>query len=86
MSNLLSNSSAILFDRDVKFKVVSETDAYGIGTKLHPNFSKYYDWVRIPIPDIYAKIGFIHSTTRPIKAETQKYIDILKEELKGLII
>jgi len=75
-----------VFDRDVKFKIVSETDAFGIGTKLHPNFSKYYDWVRIPIPDVYASIGYIHGINRPMKAEVRNYIELLKIELEGLTI
>lgn len=75
-----------VFDRDMKFKIMSETDAYGIGTKLHPNFSKYYDWIRIPIPDVYVKIGYIHGINRPMKAEAQSFIELLKTELEGLVI
>ncbi|PAB59613.1 LysR family transcriptional regulator [Anaeromicrobium sediminis] len=75
-----------VFDRDVKCKIVNETDAYGIGCKLHPNFSKNFNWVLIPIPDIYVEIGHIHSSTRPMSIESQTYINILKEELNGLIL
>ena len=75
-----------MFDREVKFKIVNETDAYGVGCKLHPNLTKIYDWVRIPIPDVYARIGYIHNINRPLSTEAEIYIKILEEELKGLII
>lgn len=75
-----------VFDRIVKCKIVNETDAYGIGCKLHPDFSKYFDWALIPIPDVYGNIGYIHSTNRPMSMESQTYIDILKEELKVLVL
>lgn len=75
-----------VFDRDVKCKIVNETDAYGVGCKLHPNFSKYFDWVLIPIPDVYAEIGYIHGANRTMSIECQTYINILKKELNGLIV
>jgi len=85
--NFINKDKTIyVFDRDVKFKLVSETDAFGIGTKLHPNFSKHYKWVRIPIPDVYAKIGYIHRANQPLKTEAQSYITLLKHELEGLIL
>ncbi|GAA0179948.1 hypothetical protein SH2C18_27300 [Clostridium sediminicola] len=36
--------------------------------------------------DVYSDIGYIHSTNHPMSMESQTYIDILKEELNGLVL
>jgi len=80
------NKEICVFDRNVKCKIVSETNAYSIGCKMHPHLSKTFDWVLIPIPDIYTEIGYFHKKSIPMGVESQKYIELLKEELRELIL
>jgi hypothetical protein len=75
-----------IFDRETKCKIVTETDAYSIGCKLHPNFLKYFDWVSIAIPGILVNAGYIINKNEFISTETQYFLDILKEELSDITL
>lgn len=86
MSFINFDKEIFVFDRDAKRKIVSQTNAYGIGCKMHPHLSKSFNWVLIPIPGVYTEIGYFHSRNRPLGLESQAYLEILKEELKGLIL
>lgn len=75
-----------VFDRSVKCKIVSETNAYSIGCKMHSHLSEIFNWVLIPIPDVYTEIGYFHKKSIPMGVESLKYIELLKEELRGLVL
>ncbi len=81
-----SNKEINVFDRNVRCKIVSETNAFSIGCKMDPHLSKSFDWKLIPIPDVYTELGYFHKKSIPISVESQKYIELLKEELRGLIL
>lgn len=76
------SQSITVFDRDIKNRIVNESDAYSIGLTLHPNFARYYDHIDIPIRGKYAELGYLHHPNRELSREAQAFIEILKDEIK----
>ena len=68
-------------DRDLKCNIIAETNAFGIGCTLHPEFMSHYKIIAIPIPNNYAILGYIYVKNSMLSDESQEFIALLKEEL-----
>ena len=68
-------------DRDLKCSTISETDAFGVGCTLYPEFMSHYKITAIPIPDNFAILGYIYIKNSHLSTEAKEFIALLKEEL-----
>ncbi len=80
------NRRIIAFDRDAKNRIINESDGFTIGTRLHPNFSRYYDQVFIPLENQRITVGYIMNTIAPLNPEIERFATFLREELRTLIV
>lgn len=73
-------------DREIRTKIINETNAYGIGNKNHFNFTKNFNIVEVSMPGSYFQIGYVYNVLDNISENSYKYIEYLKEALKGIVI
>ena len=59
---------------------------YSLGCIMRSDLSEKFNWECIPVPGVFAEIGYFHRNDTPLTPEAQAYIDILKEELEDLYI
>ena len=76
----------IVTDREIRTKIINETNAYGIGNKNHFNFTKNFNTIDVAIPGSYFQIGYVHNTLDNISENAYRYIEYLKEALKGIML
>ncbi len=68
-------------DRDLKCNIISETDAFGVGCTLHPEFMSHYRIISVPIPNNYAVLGYIYIKNSRLSKEAKQFISLLTDEL-----
>lgn len=81
----IDQRKAILVDdRDVRHKIVSRTNAFGIGTVLSQNTLDSYGLVGLPLNFPKFRVVVIYRTDMELTGEMREYIQILRNLLKNL--
>lgn len=81
-ANIINPSRMILVDeRELRCRLVSETDAFSIGIPLSNKERTRFDWVSIPYPDLMLNLAYVYKGTQPLDAMSLHYLELLNQEL-----
>lgn len=73
--------SIYVTDRELKCNIVSQTDAFSIGSTLHPDYIAKFDIIARPIPDNYVSVCYIKTNNSILSKEALRFIELLKNNL-----
>ena len=68
-------------DRETRCNIVSTTNAFSIGCTLHPQVQNFFNWISIPIPNIYVELCYMKLKSRELSKEALMFLEILNHEL-----
>ena len=68
----------------MRTKVISKTNAYGIGIAMPPSWAEENGLYCIRIPNFTLEMGYIRRTGEPVSAPEERFMKYLMEEMKFL--
>lgn len=83
--NFVNLSRVIRVDSaQAKGRIISETDAYGVGNAMPPFWSRANHFHCIPIPGFTMEMGYVRRSSLPVTEPEQKFLEFLREEMSFL--
>ena len=81
-ANIVNPSRIFLIEeREMRCKIVSETDAYSIGLPMSQKEQKRLGWISVPFPRLQLNLAYVHKSDQPLSSISKRYLELLNTEL-----